>query len=1148
MSLFDHPASAIASTLLLAVSCHGDVFSHVPEAADFVTAYELEIPENGAFQAAVPIPYTVNNSATAAPDGFDRVAYYLELTDGPTISWVYASMDAFTNSVSATGLPHAADNNVIFQQGVSNLTVLSNVVGVRNGSFDRGQIEMWHHSYQTANPTAVYAASATGFDWGDSRTNTNPSGYGSFQVHNPAARQTVFAYNRWASASGGSDDIGIGNGPGTHPDWTLEGNAATYTGRKLVILVRPTRFNVVFTDAPVNHQVTPRDTSTNVARVPVSGDETLGGFEQAVLKILRNGVPYGTDGEQDLNYAAGSAPFSFSPEIPAELASYTFELHLKRNGNLHLVRRITDVTAGDVYLWYGQSNGEARKFPNSTTSAAYASPWIRTFGVNSDSATVTQAYPFWVEADGDAYMELPAGIGQWPLVVARGIVDTYGIPVAVLNGSRAAYSMPQLQRDDSNPDNLADGGGITRTYNRLRYRAIQANVADKIRAMFFYQGESDANNALQHATGFASLMTDWQVDYPALEKILLSQVHVGCGGNIVARELPELRNAQRLFADVHDNVHVMSTNGLITYTDNCHFFFTGGYETHGLNVFRQVQRELYGAPDSPAIDPPNPDYVEFSASDKLRIVMRKSGAGIVVGSGSLADFRLNGSSANLVSATVTDNAIELEYDGPVATATSLDYLGRIGYLGGWIRNSNGVGLLAFSEPIIGEPILSDDPQLTLISPIGVTELVHGSEFPLSAGATSPADSIVRMEILINGILHTAVNGTGSIATHWTVPASGSHSILFRAIDSADRTVEKSVVILAGITTAPGGVGSGLNVWLRPESGIIRDANGAVSAWQDGSGNNHGAVQASASAQPAYQPNSFGVMPGIAFDGNDILTATGGMSTGSYTKVVRVLATAFDGSRNILSSGNTSNTPVRHALFNSSSPSPSIWHKGTFVTSSTPMVAGQSHLIVATYDSATKQGALYLDGSPVGTGTAASGDNVDPTYHLGGLGGALFMQGSIGEVIIYNRVISPAERAAIEGYLNAKTVAPPAATLLDFTHWSEAHINPPADAGATGDANSNGIPNLIEFALGFEITGPRAPLEFSSEDTGYHIAYSRPTDRTGVVYQLLKSSDMTTWVPVSDLPGPVTNGMEQRIYPLAPNPPNEVFFMLKVTMN
>jgi hypothetical protein len=1126
--------------LLAAGFLHADVFSNVPEAAEYAVAYELDIPVNGGFQGATAVPYSINNSATAAPGGFDRVAYCLELTTAAGTDWVFVSMDAFTTSVGQTGLPHATDNPVTFQRSVSNLTVASNVAGVKAGSFDRGQLEMWHHSYSAPDATAVFAASAATYDWGD--TIGAASGYGSFQIHNPGARQTVLAYNRWAATNATNDDVGIGNSPAANPDWTFAANTAAYTSRKLTVLVRPKRFSVSFSAVPVNQQVTPRNVAANTATVPFAGSETLGGFDEAVLRVFRNGLAHGVEMQQPLTYSGGSAGFSFNPVITAELASYSFELYLQQGASLYLVRRVSDVTAGDVYLWYGQSNAEANVRSGGGSSNAYASPWVRTFGMSSDDAAVTQAYPFWVQGDGDGSRTIPAGVGQWALVVGRRIVDNHGIPVAILNGSRGGYSMPKLQRDDANLNNLADTGTtVFRVYNRLRWRAIQAKVAAGVRGIFFYQGESDVNDTAQHMGGFAALMADWRVDYPAVEKIFVTQLHVGCS---TTRELPELRDAQRLLPDLYDKVRVMSTNGLTTYSDNCHYPFAGGYETHGINTYRQVARDLYGAPDAPAIDAPNPARVEIAneAGTRLRIVLRKPGAGIMVESGALTDFRLVGSTAVLLSSSVSSTAIELQYDRPVTQATRLEYLAHIGSGGGWVRNANQIGLLAFSEPILG-----NHPKVTLVSPAGPAELVPGSVAVLGATASTPVGSVARFEIFIDGILHTAAANSASVTANWTVPASEKHRILFRATNSAGSAGESSVLVFAGGTPSPGGVAAGLQVWLKPESGIVRDGSDVVSAWQDSSGNGNHCSQATAIARPDYARESFGTMPGVTFDGDDWLAGAAGMSTGSYTKIVRVSLADLAQQGNMLSSGAAAGVP-RHALFMSTTTAPRLWHGASFAASNTPMIANRGHVLVATYNADTNTGTLYLDGVQVGTGTTAS-DNADPTYQLGAISGSNFLRGAIGEAIVYNRVIDGSERAAVEAYLTDKIQPPADAPGVDYAAWSTENIPDSSDRSANGDANGNGIGNLMEFALGLDPVSPGMPvtLEVRSSAGMVDVRYSRPTDRSGLSYQLLESTDLEEWTPVGDLGGAVTDGFEERRFSRSLSAVEKVFYQLRVRL-
>ena len=89
------------------------------------------------------------------------------------------------------------------------------------------------------------------------------------------------------------------------------------------------------------------------------------------------------------------------PQIPAELAHYDFELLIRDNSNqLLTVWRTQDVVAGDVLVIQGQSNAVAKNsniptYPNDI-SAAYASPFIRTLGIESGLAPARlSALPGW---------------------------------------------------------------------------------------------------------------------------------------------------------------------------------------------------------------------------------------------------------------------------------------------------------------------------------------------------------------------------------------------------------------------------------------------------------------------------------------------------------------------------------------------------------------------------------------------------------------------------------------------------------------------------------------------------------------------------------------------------------------------------------
>ncbi|MBQ3350447.1 MAG: PEP-CTERM sorting domain-containing protein [Thermoguttaceae bacterium] len=206
--------------------------------------YKLDCPLQGQYSAN---NYTINNSVNSDLSGMPlkRVGYYmtLEKADG-SVDYAYAGYDATTNDLNQLGLPF---DGSVRQQTVNNMTVRSNVPGVVNGSgIATGNIEMWNTDYNQNNSANIPNASGSEFDFGD-----NPTGngtYGSFQIHNYGAGQTVMALNKWNGQASGnkSIDIGIGNNTGAgSSDYTFNGdnintsNASQYQTRSLYVLAQP---------------------------------------------------------------------------------------------------------------------------------------------------------------------------------------------------------------------------------------------------------------------------------------------------------------------------------------------------------------------------------------------------------------------------------------------------------------------------------------------------------------------------------------------------------------------------------------------------------------------------------------------------------------------------------------------------------------------------------------------------------------------------------------------------------------------------------------------------------------------------------------------------------------------------------------------
>lgn len=169
-------------------------------------------------------------------EGFDRIGYLLELTDHDgNENAIFVSMNAFTEDVNKIGIPTAA-SGAHFQQNVESLDVYTTVDGIAVGvDMAKGNIEFWPNNYAATNQAKVPGASDSVYDFGD-RPSDPVNGYGSMQVHDFGAKQTLFAINKWSA--GAKADIGIGNSSGQTRDWTFTESAGNYSSKRLRVYVR----------------------------------------------------------------------------------------------------------------------------------------------------------------------------------------------------------------------------------------------------------------------------------------------------------------------------------------------------------------------------------------------------------------------------------------------------------------------------------------------------------------------------------------------------------------------------------------------------------------------------------------------------------------------------------------------------------------------------------------------------------------------------------------------------------------------------------------------------------------------------------------------------------------------------------------------
>ena len=233
--------SLSAVALLWSPPAWSDVFEDVPEAMEYRLVYTVDISESGAF-VQDGVPYQ-NDARADWENNFDRVAYYLKLQrPNSPAEFVYVSGESFVQSGIQLGIP-VLGSGIFHQTAFADMTVVSNVPEILQGeNMDGGHLEMWAWNYGPINSAQIPGASNEVFDYGDMPL-PGEGMYGSFQVHNVDAGQTLLAYNRWNDMS--PSDLGIGNntvpsGDGTtQTDWTFRGNADEYVVRQLQVLVRP---------------------------------------------------------------------------------------------------------------------------------------------------------------------------------------------------------------------------------------------------------------------------------------------------------------------------------------------------------------------------------------------------------------------------------------------------------------------------------------------------------------------------------------------------------------------------------------------------------------------------------------------------------------------------------------------------------------------------------------------------------------------------------------------------------------------------------------------------------------------------------------------------------------------------------------------
>ena len=282
--------------------------------------------------------------------------------------------------------------------------------------------------------------------------------------------------------------------------------------------------------------------------------------------------------------------------------------------------------------------------------------------------------------------------------------------------------------------------------------------------------------------------------------------------------------------------------------------------------------------------------------------------------------------------------------------------------------------------------------------------------------------------------------------------------------------------------------AGLTLWLKADAGVYQTTGGSLATdgqtaqeWQDQSGNLYHLAQGTAGARPTFETSEINGLPVVRFNGianslnrgeavSDLITA------GAFTLYAVFRTDAFAGDFGLGS------PQSNEALF-----ADQLSQFGLGFKAAEPYVVGYNNdgtydTVAQTIAAATvygvmfrhESGNLYLKVSGFAELTTPSGNTAGITGNaiMGrSASGAIYWDGDLGELLVYNGAVSPADRTLLEDYLAtrwaiawepfspADIAGLTAWYKTDGTLWQDSARTTPATAdthpvGAWDDASGN----------------------------------------------------------------------------------------------
>jgi antitoxin component YwqK of YwqJK toxin-antitoxin module len=307
----------------------------------------------------------------------------------------------------------------------------------------------------------------------------------------------------------------------------------------------------------------------------------------------------------------------------------------------------------------------------------------------------------WFEAEGDGGTKENGHAGQWGLRLARLLTDNIKIPVAIFNGACGGTPISYYERPNDYATNVKSN------YGRLYYRLIKTGLRDKVRAVFWCQGETDGVNGTStnvYEDLFDKLYSAWKQDFPKLEKTYIFQTK-----SETVLPLPNLmavEEAQREEAAKYPNVEIIPTSALKADKSGFHFAYKGGYEKFGERLFYLVAHDLYNRSfkGKDGMNAPTIEKAYMKDSTLLTIEEKTKRLLLHNKKKPVEGFEIeNKSGAYIDTIIIKKNRIFMYLSKFPGRGSTVSYIGRQNANQNWITSLDSIEPLSFNKYAISLP-------------------------------------------------------------------------------------------------------------------------------------------------------------------------------------------------------------------------------------------------------------------------------------------------------------------------------------------------------------------------------------------------------------------------------------------------------------